>query len=195
MKSVLVWALLILPAGVLAAATGYYQHNLVSDQAGQADFTDPNLVNAWGLVTTATSPFWVCDGTGLSTVYAASDTPGSALGTPNASVKPTVPGAGGAPNGPCTGIVTNTASTSFMISEAGGTPHGASFIFATEDGTLSGLVERRRFGPRGLPSLITPPRRSIKDWRFRQRRLCCCTRRTSRAARSTCSMTALSRYR
>ena len=56
-----------------AGATGYLVHNLVSDQAGVADLTDPNLVNAWGISITAASPFWVCDGgTGLSTVYTAS---------------------------------------------------------------------------------------------------------------------------
>jgi uncharacterized protein (TIGR03118 family) len=120
-------------------ATGYYQHNLVADTAGVADFTDPNLVNSWGLVTSATSPFWVCDaGTGLSTVYAASNTPGAGLGAPNATVKPTVPGAGGSASGPCTGIVANTATTSFNISTpANPTPRPSSFIFATEDGTIS----------------------------------------------------------
>lgn len=120
-------------------ATGYYRHNLVADTPGTADFTDPNLVNAWGLATSATSPFWVCDaGTGLSTVYAASNTPGAGLGTPNATVKPTVPGAGGSAQGPCTGIVANTATTSFNIStNANPTPRPASFIFDTEDGTIS----------------------------------------------------------
>src|SRR5271157_2726879 len=64
-------------ASALAAtpANAYYQHNLVSDTAGVADFTDPNLVNPWGVVTSATSPFWVNDGgTGLSTVYSSNGT-------------------------------------------------------------------------------------------------------------------------
>jgi uncharacterized protein (TIGR03118 family) len=132
------WALLILPAGILPAATGYYKHNLVSDQAGVADFTDPNLVNAWGLATSLTSPFWVCDaGTGLSTVYSASNTPGAALGTP-ATLKPSIPGAGGSPGGVCTGIVSNPAGSSFLFtSTTNATPRAASFIFATEDGTIS----------------------------------------------------------
>lgn len=129
-----------LSIGALRAATGYYVRNLVADQPGVADFTDPNLVNAWGLATSATSPFWVCDGgTGLSTVYSASNTPGAALGTPSATTKPTVPGAGGSLNGVCTGIVANSATTSFNISTtASPTPRSASFIFVTEDGTLSG---------------------------------------------------------
>ncbi len=131
---------MVLSAGVLSAATGYYKHNLVADTAGVADFTDPNLVNAWGIATSATSPFWTCNGgTGTSTVYAASNTPGAALGTPNANLKPSVPGAGGATNGVCTGIVANSATTAFMISTAANpTPRSASFIFATEDGTISG---------------------------------------------------------
>jgi uncharacterized protein (TIGR03118 family) len=133
-------SLLIAFAGVLPAATGYYQHNLVADLPGVADFTDPNLVNSWGLATSAASPFWVCDaGTGLSTVYAASNNPGAGLGTPNATLKPTVPGAGGAPGGSCTGIVANSAAPAFAISNAtNSTPRPASFIFATEQGTISG---------------------------------------------------------
>jgi len=139
MKTVALSLYTILAVGVLPAATGYYQHNLVADTAGVADFTDPNLVNPWGLATTATSPFWVCDGgTGLSTIYSASNAPGAALGTPNANIKPTVPGAKGALGGVCTGIIANTATTSFNISTtASPTPRPASFIFVTEDGVLS----------------------------------------------------------
>ena len=65
----------ILPLCSLHAATGYLVHNLVADTAGVADFTDPNLVNAWGIAISGASPFWLCDGgTGLSTVYAAGAT-------------------------------------------------------------------------------------------------------------------------
>lgn len=130
--------LILLAPAILSGATGYLKHNLVSDVPGQADFTDPNLVNAWGIATSATSPFWVCDGgTGLSTVYSASNTPGAALGTPSA-LKPSIPGAGGSPNGVCTGIVANSATTSFLFSTpANPTPRPASFIFDTEDGTIS----------------------------------------------------------
>ena len=127
----------------LPGATGYYVHNLVADTPGVADFTDPNLVNPWGNVASATSPLWICDaGTGLSTVYTVNDSfPGAALGTPSA-LKPAVPGAGGAANGPCTGIVANlvsaTSPTSFNFSSpTAPTPKPASFIFVTEDGTLS----------------------------------------------------------
>src|SRR5205809_7900229 len=48
----------------------YEQHDLVSDGAVAADLVDAALVNAWGLVASATSPWWVADnGTGLSTLY------------------------------------------------------------------------------------------------------------------------------
>src|SRR5207253_11392493 len=48
----------------------YEQHNLVSDGAVPADLVDAALVNAWGLVASATSPWWVADnGADLSTLY------------------------------------------------------------------------------------------------------------------------------
>jgi len=48
--------------------------NLVSDIPGKAQLTDPQLVNAWGLTRSATSPWWVADNgpdptTSNSTVY------------------------------------------------------------------------------------------------------------------------------
>ena len=43
---------------------------LVSDQPNVARVMDPNLVNAWGLVASSTSPFWVANnGTSTSTLY------------------------------------------------------------------------------------------------------------------------------
>jgi len=112
---------------VLSAASGnaYLIHNLVADQYGIADFTDPNLVNPWGIITSSSSPFWVSDGgTGLSTVY-------SSNGTPSAT-KPSVPPSakGTAPSTP-TGIV-NNATGGFLVQ--GKVPN---FIFVTADGTVS----------------------------------------------------------
>src|SRR5580698_9393029 len=56
-----------------AAADGsrrYTETDLVSDQAGVAAVTDPNLVNPWGLSVSPTGPWWVSDnGSGLSTLY------------------------------------------------------------------------------------------------------------------------------
>src|SRR5207245_6318162 len=53
-----------------AAVPGYKQVNLVSDQAGVALRTDPNLVNPWGISFGANTPFWVANnGKGNSTLY------------------------------------------------------------------------------------------------------------------------------
>jgi uncharacterized protein (TIGR03118 family) len=126
-----------LPAGVaalLAAAplafsassgNAYLIHNLVADQPGIADFTDPNLVNPWGIATSSGSPFWVNEGgTGLSTVYSSNGAV--------AAVKPTIPPSakGTAPSTP-TGIIWN-GTGGFQVQ--GKVP---SFIFVTADGTIS----------------------------------------------------------
>ena len=101
----------------------YEQHDLVSDGAVAADLVDAALVNAWGLVASATSPWWVADnGTGLSTLY---------NGNTGAKVALTV----SVPGAP-TGIVFNSGP-SFVVTS--GTKSGpARFIFASEDGTISG---------------------------------------------------------
>ena len=53
-------AVLLIPATAFAAGANIYiQHNLVSDIAGNADVTDPNLVNPWGVSQSASSPFWI----------------------------------------------------------------------------------------------------------------------------------------
>src|SRR6266403_115964 len=53
------------------AQSSYRQVNLVSDQPGVALLQDTNLVNAWGISFSATSPFWISDnGTGKATLYA-----------------------------------------------------------------------------------------------------------------------------
>src|SRR2546430_11511290 len=101
----------------------YAQHNLVSDGAVPADHVDPALVNAWGLVASATSPWWVADnGTDSSTLY-------------NGNTGATIPlrvGVAGAP----TGVVFN-GGASFVVTN--GTASGpARFIFSTESGTILG---------------------------------------------------------
>jgi uncharacterized protein (TIGR03118 family) len=107
-------------------ANSYLVHNLVSDLPDTADFQDSNLVNPWGLATTASSPFWIGNnGTGTSTIY-------GTTGTPNALVV-TVPTPAGPTGGAVSGVIANT-TTSFPV--ATGKP--ASFIFCTEDGTISG---------------------------------------------------------
>jgi uncharacterized protein (TIGR03118 family) len=101
---------------------------LVSDIPGAAHITDPNLVNAWGLAASPTSPLWVANnGTSTSTLYR-----GVTPGTPISPVPlvVSIPG-GGAP----TGMVFNPTDT-FGLSTDGKTGP-ALFIFAGEDGDLS----------------------------------------------------------
>src|SRR5438552_2290759 len=70
------------PVDVTVAQTinAYHQTNLVSDVAGLAPVIDPNLVNPWGLASSATSPFWTADnGTGFATLY-------NGLGVPSSTI-------------------------------------------------------------------------------------------------------------
>jgi hypothetical protein len=57
-------------ASAESTASQYQQVNLVSDIAGVARVTDPNLVNPWGQAASATSPLWIADnGSNVSTPY------------------------------------------------------------------------------------------------------------------------------
>jgi uncharacterized protein (TIGR03118 family) len=106
------------------AENTYTVHNLRSDVAGAADVVDPDLVNGWGIVASATSPWWVSDnGTSKSTLY---------NGNTNAKLGlvVTVPGAP-------TGIVFNGTAADFQVT-AGGVTTGSRFIFATDDGQIAG---------------------------------------------------------
>ncbi len=113
-------------------STAFLETNLVSNLAGVAKTTDPNLVNPWGIVASATSPFWINDnGSGLSTLYTGAGVPQSLVVT--------IPPPGGSPAGTTaapTGIVFNSTSSDFVVT-SGGKSGKAAFIFATEDGTIS----------------------------------------------------------
>lgn len=115
-----------------AAADGdkFVVRNLVSDGAVAAEHVDANLVNAWGLTSLSTTPWWVADnGTGVATLY---DGEGVAQPQPTPLVVG-LPGAGG-PAAP-TGAASN-ATSGFVIT-LDGTTAPARFLFASEDGTLS----------------------------------------------------------
>src|SRR4051794_15815015 len=115
------------PAGA-KPRNAYVVHNLVSDQAGRADHTDSNLVNAWGLAALPTGPWWVANnGSDNATVY---DATGAAF--PPAPAPPLVVDVKSGP----TGEVANSGS-GFMVSN-GTTSDAAKFIFATEDGKILG---------------------------------------------------------
>lgn len=114
-------------AGVAAQAqtNSYTQSNLVSDTAGQAPNKDPNLLNPWGICFLPGSPFWISDNnSGFTSLYSKT---GALQGTftvapPHGSSNPATP----------TGCVAN-GSGSFLAAGA-----SSQFIFATEDGTISG---------------------------------------------------------
>jgi uncharacterized protein (TIGR03118 family) len=113
-------ALAIVSPLVAAKPTTFTVKPLVSDQPGVAPNTDPNLVNAWGLTSSATSPWWVSDnGTDKSTLYRGSD------GLPQALVVDVH-------NAP-TGTVFN--STPGFALPTGGI---ARFLFDTEEGKVLG---------------------------------------------------------
>ena len=115
-----------------SAAPTFTQTNLVSDIAGMAKITDPNLVNPWGMALGLNSGIWVSDnGSGKVTTYDGTGQPLPA-GSP---LVVTIPGPDGGMTSP-TGVATN-ATNGFLISE-GGKAAASSEIFATENGTIDG---------------------------------------------------------
>src|SRR6266705_3173580 len=105
-------------------ADRYRQVNLVSDLAGHAVLQDTNLVNSWGIAFSGGSPFWISDnGTGKATLYAVTNDTLGAVTVTKQGLEVSIPGEGNP-----TGQLFN------------GTPafHGDVFIFASEDGTISG---------------------------------------------------------
>jgi uncharacterized protein (TIGR03118 family) len=127
-----VFSLTVITQPTLATSTTFKQVNLVSDIPGLALTTDPDLVNAWGISHSPTSPFWISDnGMGLSTLY-------NGAGTKLALVV-TIPPPAGSPAGTTatpTGQLFN-GTTDFAVTN-GITSAPSRFIFATEDGTISG---------------------------------------------------------
>ncbi len=106
----------------------YKQTNLTSNLASLAPTMDANLVNAWGLARSSTSPWWVADnGTGLSTLY-------NATGVKQGLVVTIPPGSTQATTGTPTGTVYNGNGTAFLLAPG----KAAVFLFVTEDGTISG---------------------------------------------------------
>jgi uncharacterized protein (TIGR03118 family) len=148
-------ALLTLTGSVVRADDDKDQRNayavtpLVSDLKGAAAVQDPVLQNSWGVAfTPAGSPFWIADNaTGCATLYDGDGTrapqptpllvsiplPGNIV--PPTDCKPANPKA--PPPAAPTGIIwnpTTNPATGFLVP---GTTLPASFIFATEDGTIS----------------------------------------------------------
>jgi uncharacterized protein (TIGR03118 family) len=103
-----------------APLPGYSQTNLVSNINGLAANTDANLQNPWGIAFSGSSPFWVTDNAhGTATLY-------DSAGAPQSLVV-TIPKVGGGTSAP-TGTAFNGTSAF----------NGDSFLFATEDGLITG---------------------------------------------------------
>jgi len=102
----------------------YRQDNLVSDLPQAAPVQDTNLVNAWGISSGGSGPFWVTDNRrGKSTLYVVTnDASGSPVVTKQ-TLEVRIPG-----DGSPTGVVNNNR----------GGFHGDAFLFASLDGTISG---------------------------------------------------------
>ena len=99
----------------------------MSDGATPAAF-DPNLRNPWGISYSPSGAFWVSDNaTGLTTLYS---TTGSII-----PLVVTIPAAGGTGTGTPSGQV-YYAGSGFVVTE-GANSGASSFIFVTEDGTIS----------------------------------------------------------
>lgn len=115
------------------ASRGFYQQtNLVSDLAGVAKLTDPKLVNPWGLVHAPTSPWWIANNNaGVSTLYN-----GQGRAVPLVVTIPAPAGSHAGTLAAPTGVVFNSTSD-FTVSKNGHAGPSL-FIFATEDGTISG---------------------------------------------------------
>ncbi|MGA2886615.1 MAG: TIGR03118 family protein [Terracidiphilus sp.] len=113
--------------GAVAFAQHYTQTNLVSNEAGVAPVTDPDLINAWGLSRSSSSPWWVSDeGTGLSTLYNGAGTKQSLIVT--------IPAAVSTNTGTPTGTIFSGSTTAFLLATA----QPAKFLFSTLDGTIVG---------------------------------------------------------
>jgi uncharacterized protein (TIGR03118 family) len=111
----------------MPASATYIQTNLVSDGSVSGTTNDSNLINPWGMATSPTSPFWVADnGSGLATLY-------NGLGTKQGLVVTIPPTSGGSNPSTPTGAIFN-GGTGFLLTPV----QPARFIFATEDGTISG---------------------------------------------------------
>jgi len=109
------------------ASNSFTQSNLVSDGSVQAQTTDPQLINPWGIAIGQQTPFWInTAGTGLSEVYDSGGNKQFVVQIP--------PATGGNSNvGTPAGIAFNPSTTDFII------PHStaATFIFGSLDGNIS----------------------------------------------------------
>jgi uncharacterized protein (TIGR03118 family) len=155
-RPALVYACALSLFPTLTWAQHYQQANLVSNVpvTPAATVTDPNLLNAWGLVHGPTTPWWISNNTGgTSTLYNTSglnpanpaQTPAPVLppvtiialngaaGTPENGVK-ILPAPNQSGSGSPTTTMFNGSPTNFLLDAT----HQATFLWATLDGTIQG---------------------------------------------------------
>ncbi len=113
-----------------ALAQHYTQVNLDASVAGNAEATDSQLVNGWGLARSSGSAWWVSDeATGVATLYNGPGAKQSLVVTiPKSNPKDST-----FPTGTPTGVISNSSPTDFLLAPN----KEAAFIFATLDGTIA----------------------------------------------------------
>ena len=124
MKSLKILGVVVLGLASSARAQQFSVTNLVTSNSAAipAQITDPHSSNSWGISFSPTSPFWVsADGSGVANVYTVS---GSSDVASENGIMVTIPG-----DGTVTGQVNNSNSGAFNTD---------SFLFVSEDGTISG---------------------------------------------------------
>lgn len=119
---------------MLSAVPVFKVTNLVSDGSVSANFTDTNLKNPWGIsFNPSANVVWIADNdTGVSTVY----NPDGSVANTGFYSSITIPTASGTGTGSPDGQLFNDTSA-FSISKAG-VSGAADYLWATEDGTISG---------------------------------------------------------
>jgi len=113
---------LVVVVGRVEAGPSFQVSNLVTDDpvGHPAPLVDPQLVNAWGISYPATGPFWVSDNAAsVATLYSVSPT--TEVATKVGFVN--IPGEG---------------SVTGQVFNGGNGFNGNQFLFASEDGTISG---------------------------------------------------------
>jgi uncharacterized protein (TIGR03118 family) len=120
----------------------YLQTNLVSDIAGLATITDPELMNPFGDSHSSGSPFWISNNdTNTTTLYAVTGSTNVSKININAPIGfvaiPTTPAGTASGNQGPTGQVNNANPSPSSFPVGGGDGKSAHFIFANDNGTIS----------------------------------------------------------
>ena len=165
--------------GTARAGGAYVQTNLVSNQSGVAQVTDPNLINPWGISFSTGSPFWVSNQgvgnqpTATTTVYRVPAAQGGLTVVGGTSLTVGIPNVGGVPpsdnNGPTGQVNTSapgisTGSSDFLLNGI-----KSAFIFANLDGSISAW--NGGSNATIIPTAVTPALvHRARDRQFRGRR-------------------------